>query len=137
MSKKQNNKQRPARDLPPVDFCNWWNPTGIDELSGAAIGGHPDAERMWARKDPGRWNRREYGVNANLAWLCDNYYQEYTRWVEAGRPKTKPFVSLALTTEQQSKAWKVIGDILRGAAKPMPAGDDAIDFTTRKDYNNE
>jgi hypothetical protein len=139
MKKKQNNnnKQRPALDLPPAAFCDWWNPTGREQPSGADIGGHPDAERVWARKDPGCWNRRTYGINANLAWLCDNYRQEYFRWREAGRPKMEPFVSLALTTQEQAKRWKEIGGILRGAAKPIPAADDAIDFTTRKDYNNE
>lgn len=120
MKKKQNNKQRPANDLPPAAFCDWWNPTGRDVISGADIGGHPDAERVWARKDPGRWSRRTYGVNANLAWLCEPYYQEYTRWVEAGRPKMPPFVSLAATVERQKQFWHEVSVELRAIIKPVP-----------------
>lgn len=120
MKKKQNNKQRPANDLPPVAFCEWWNPTGRDEISGADIGGHPDAERVWARKEPGRWHRRTYGTNANLAWLCEPYYQEYTRWVEAGKPKAEPFVSLAASMERVKQFWHGLASELSAIVKPVP-----------------
>ena len=118
--------------MPPTAFLEWWNPTGTDEPSGASIGGHPDAERVWARKDPGRWTRRTYGINAVLAWTCQCYRDEYERWIDAEQPEREPFVSIAATLEQQYELMKKLKAILKGAAKPMPKEDnDAIDFHTR------
>ena len=109
-------------DLPPTDFLTWWNPTGTDEESGAHKGGHPDAQRLWARKDPGRWTRRTYGVNANHAWLAAPYRNEYLAWVQAGKPaRAEEFVSLALPTEEQRARWAHVaalvslGDIFEGS----------------------
>jgi hypothetical protein len=120
MSKKKQRETAPAEG-PPDDFCKWWNPSGTDELSGASIGGHPEAERIWARKDPGRWLRRRYGIDARRAWLAQPYRSEYNAWVEAGRPETEePFVSIALPLAEQVQRWKEIRLKLAQIAKPMP-----------------
>jgi hypothetical protein len=107
---EQPSRRKP--DLPTDEFCDWWNPSGVEEPSGASMGGHPDAERTWARKDPGRWTRRTYGINANLAWLSDVYRREYQRWLDAGKPEREKFVSLALTLKEQHEHWEEIDHIL-------------------------
>ena len=61
MPKKKTTKRTSPREAPDA-FCEWWNPSGTEEPSGANIGGHPDAKRVWARKDAGRWTRRIYGT---------------------------------------------------------------------------
>lgn len=99
----ENKPKYRKPDLPTEDFLTWWNPTGADELSGASIGGHPDSSRVWARKDPGRWTRRTYGVAGTHAWLAQHYRDEYHAWINAGRPEREPFVSLALPLEEQHK----------------------------------
>jgi hypothetical protein len=117
--KKHKTTSKPA-EPPPDDFCDWWNPSGTDALSGAHIGGHPDAERIWARKDPGRFVRRTYGVNAVHAWQADNYRQEYLIWVATGRPAREPFVSMALPMPEQRKRWEEIKTTVALVGKPMP-----------------
>jgi hypothetical protein len=122
MSKKQP-KERPPSQQPPDDFCEWWNPTRRDEPSGADVGGHPDAERVWARKDPGRWVRRTYGINAVLAWQAEPYRQEYLRWVDADRPEREPFVSIAAPLEKQRAFYRGLKATIDQIAKPMPKED--------------
>jgi hypothetical protein len=122
MKKKQqddNNDEAPAKALPPADFCNWWNPTGTEAISGAHIGGHTDADRVWARKDPGKWTRRRYGINATEAWECRPYRDEYQRWVDADRPECEPFVSLAATLDKQGEFWRGLTGTLAEIGKRM------------------
>jgi len=55
---------------------------------------------MWARKDPGRWCRRAFGIKADNAWLCQCYQDEYNAWIQAGRPeRAEPFISLCVPRE--------------------------------------
>lgn len=126
MRKRRRNDEEPPRrrdTVAPDDFCEWWNPTGILEPSGASVGGHQDAERVWARKDPGRWVRRTYGITATIAWVCENYRREYYRWVDAERPADEPFVSIAATLEQQHAHYKTLHALLAQIGKPMPKED--------------
>ena len=111
--KQQQEPRKPQRDAPD-DFCEWWNPSGIDQPSGAARGGHPDAKRVWARKDAGRWTRRIYGLTAAQAWLVERYQKQYEAWVDAGRPEQPQgpfvaFVSIAASVERQQELWREMG----------------------------
>jgi hypothetical protein len=119
--KKQDDDEKPTgKALPPIAFLDWWNPTAIDETSGASIGGHPDAERVWARKDPGRWSRRTYGINAMLAWDCASYRDEYHSWKDIGCPAREPFVSICATLERVAEFAKGLKATLAQVGKPMP-----------------
>jgi hypothetical protein len=126
MKKKQqsNNHKPKPKDHPTDDFCEWWNPTGVDEPSGAAIGGHPEAKRVHARKDPGRWVRHTYGITAVLAWQCRIYRDEYQRWVDAGKPEREPYVSIAAPLERHRELARELSAIVRRIGKPMPEEDD-------------
>jgi hypothetical protein len=136
MRKKKNNNEEPQKyeGGPTDDFCEWWNPTGTDALSGASIGGHPDAERVWARPEShGRFARRHYGITAALAWTCAAYRDEYREWVRLGRPERNPFVSMAATTKKQGEFWHSVAGMLPRVGKRMPAtevedNDDPIPF---------
>ena len=120
MTKKKTTKRTTSREAPD-DFCEWWNPSGTEEPSGANIGGHPDAKRVWARKDVGKWERRIYGITAANAWLVLRYQQEYHAWKDAGRPESKePFVSLASPVQNQREFWRGLAAKLKEAAKPVP-----------------
>jgi hypothetical protein len=123
MKKKQQTRQ-PQRQAPD-DFCEWWNPSGREKDSGADIGGHPDAKRVWARKDSGRWTHRTYGITAAGAWQVDSCRKEYWAWVDANRPKSVkgPFVSLAATLAQQGEFWTGLKTTLAQIVKPMPKED--------------
>jgi hypothetical protein len=123
MRRRKSKVEREANapgNLPPVDFMDWWSVTGVHEPSGASVGGHPDAERVWARKDPGRWNRRTYGINANKAWHVASYRAEYSRWLDADRPQTEPFVSICKTAEEQVAFAKELKATLAQIGKPVP-----------------
>lgn len=127
MKKRKTKVEREANhpgNLPPIDFCDWWSPTGIQEPSGASVGGHPDAERVWARKDPGRWSRRVYGINANKAWLVGSIRAEYLRWVDADRPQQEPFVSICATAERQAEFAREVKALLAEIGKKMPGSPD-------------
>jgi hypothetical protein len=123
MRKKKVNEEEEPRTRPPDAFCEWWNPSGTDAISGASIGGHPEAERVWARKDPGRFARRTYGINAVLAWTTVMYREEYLRWIDADRPEQEPFVSMCMTLEQQKAFYKQLSGTLAQIGKPMPTED--------------
>ncbi len=117
---------------PPTEFVMWWSPDGTDQESGADVGGHPDARRIWARKDPGRWTRRTYGTTARIAWNAQMYRSEYLRWIEAGRPEREEFISLAASTERQKQFWHDLKPVISKIGKPMPepqlADSDAKEF---------
>lgn len=87
---------------PPSAFIGWWMPHGHIEPSGASIGGHLQAKRVWARKDPGAWERRTYGFEAEIAWNMAGYRAEFEAWVTAGSPAPEEeFVSIALPRDEQ------------------------------------
>ena len=121
---------------PPDDFCNWWYPSRRDHESGADIGGHPEAERVWARKDPGRWVRRTYGTTARIAWNTARIRGQYERWVELGRPKRKEFISLAATRARQFQFWKDLMPIYQwcfvGKSIPKAELDPLVEELMRK-----
>lgn len=105
---------------PPAEFMAWWNPFGIDQESGASAGGHPEAERIWARKDPGRWVHRTYGIPARIAWNTNPYRQEYLAWVAIGRPEGEPFVGIVASIEKQKAFWKELKPIIAKIGKEVP-----------------
>lgn len=123
MSRTKQKEKAPA-DSPPDEFCAWWNPTGTQQPSGADVGGHPDARRVWARKDPGRWTRRTYGLNAITAWQCQCYRSEFNAWIGADRPEGEPFVSLAATLERQGEMWREMKSTLAKIGKKVPSTDE-------------
>lgn len=108
---------------PPAEFCEWWNPSRRDKESGADIGGHPEAERVWARKDPGRWVHRTYGSNARVAWNGEQYRNEYFRWIMAGRPEREECRMIAASLHVQKASWSKLKGILSRIGKPFPKPD--------------
>jgi hypothetical protein len=116
---KPKLKPKPREEV-PSGFRQWWEPWGVDKDSGASVGGHPDAYRVWARKDPGRWRRRHYGVLTPIAWITALYRDEYERWVDAGRPERENFISLAASLERQKQFWRDLKPIIERIGKPMP-----------------
>jgi len=91
---------------PPQDFIQWWEPYMIDPESGAHVGGHPDARRIWARKDEHGWVRRTYGTPARTAYATSIYAGEYDAWRAIGSPRRlKDFVSIAAPYEKQQQFW--------------------------------
>jgi hypothetical protein len=106
---------------PSPSFRGWWEPNNVDSISGAHVGGHPDAKRFWARKDPGRWVRRIYGIPTEKAWNSANYVLEFTAWQQAGSPEPETsFVSIAATWERQKRFWSELRPIIKQIGKPMP-----------------
>jgi hypothetical protein len=98
---------------PPEDFEKWWNPRDTEDESGASVGGHPDAFRLFARKDPGRWVRQSFGTTADIAWNIALYREEYDAWVAAGKPQPdEEYVSIALSREEQQKRFAVIAAVV-------------------------
>lgn len=107
-------------DEPPENFCEWWNPYKRDTESGADVGGHPDAERVWARKDPGRWVHRTYGTNARIAWNTQRYRSEWSRWREIGSPERDDCMMIAATYEVQKQFWSDIKGAVNQIGKNPP-----------------
>jgi hypothetical protein len=106
---------------PIPTFCAWWEPSGVDPENGASVGGHPDAWRIWARKDPGRWIRRRYGIETVIAWNAASYVKEFDAWQNAGSPEPdEPFISLAASLERQKQFWADLKPIIDQIGKPMP-----------------
>lgn len=123
MKRKKQEEER-SHGGAPDDFCEWWYPNRTDEITGAAVGGHPDARRVWARRDGGHWTRRTYGTTANTAWQCAIYRDEYREWIDNGRPpRRQEFVSNAATLQQQKEFWGSVKSKLALVAKPMPVED--------------
>ena len=91
---------------PPADFLQWWEPSGTDEESGASIGGHSDAERVWARHDPGKWARTTIGITAREAWNTWIYRDEYETWISRGRQPRAEFRSMAASLGRQQQFWQ-------------------------------
>lgn len=94
---------------PPATFIGWWEPSEVDEESGASVGGQPEAKRVWARKDQGGWNRRTYGVGHELAWNVADIRASYQAWVDAGSPVPfEPFVSKAVPLAEMHSRMSLI-----------------------------
>jgi hypothetical protein len=91
------------------------------------MGGHPDARRVWARKEPGRWNRRTYGTIARIAWQAEVYVNEFYAWKEAGCPEREPFTSLAVSLPRLELRMRVIKGNLAQVAKPVPSEDKSVE----------
>jgi hypothetical protein len=111
---------------PPADFISWWEPAGKDRDSGADVGGHPEAERIWARKDPGRWFHDTYGTNTRIAWNTTIFREEYLAWIEIGRPTKESFIGIAAPIAKQKEFWQGLKSIL-GQIGKMPKLLETID----------
>jgi hypothetical protein len=70
---------------PSKDFCRWWEPDGINSVSGAETGGHPEALRKCVQPETGeaRW----YGINSINAFNCERYRKEFVQWIKDGFPE--------------------------------------------------
>lgn len=103
----------------------------IDRESGAHIGGHPDARRIWARKDDGRWVQRTYGTGARIAFNSRCYVEEYEAWKAVGSPRRiKDFMSDAAPYVKQQRSWRDLKAIIGKIGKKIPsitAGDVALE----------
>lgn len=102
------NKSEPKKKeiIVPRDFVHWWEPWGNDQITGASIGGHPDAERLWARPEvEGGYARRLFGTKTKQAWMSACYRNEYEEWRQLGCPERTDFVSLAASVERQDAFW--------------------------------
>lgn len=92
---------------PSMTFTGWWQPFEFDPVSGAHVGGHPDAYRRWSRKDGGGWKHRWYGISTVDAWNVAQYVEEFNAWQEIGSPeKAEEFISISATKERQIQYWK-------------------------------
>jgi hypothetical protein len=132
--KPKTDESEPVRKSgAPTEFCAWWYPDGEQEVSGASVGGHPDAARMWARKDPGRWTRRAYGCSADTAWQCDRYRKQFYAWKDAGSPEHEPFVSVAVPLSEMKVKVDALKEIVSKIGKPIPEDDNVqpIEFQIR------
>jgi hypothetical protein len=97
-------------EQPPKKFVAWFEPNRIDKESGASVGGHPDAYRIWARQDQGQWRRKRYGMTAEVAWNTKRLREQFER-----RPANEPpFISVALPLAKQQPP-----DVSH-LCKPMP-----------------
>ena len=106
---------------PSMAFRNWWEPDGFDPVSGAHQGGHPEAHRQWARKDPDGWKRRWFGVSCVDAWNTTQYVEEFDAWTQAGSPdREEPFVSVSATMERQKQLFAGLKSIIDKIGKKMP-----------------
>jgi hypothetical protein len=91
----------------PSDFRTWWEPYDVELPSGAHVGGHQNARRVWSQYRNGRWIRRTYGIHAYVAWLCQIYRSEFEEWKAAGYPeRAEQFVSVCATPERVTQFWR-------------------------------
>lgn len=105
-SREQTEDQPQPGRAAPDDFCAWWYPTGTDELTGASVGGHPDAIRVWARPMKAGFLHKTMGTNANVAWFVQEYRDQFLEWKSIGSPEpSKPFVSEALPLVEGAKRF--------------------------------
>jgi hypothetical protein len=110
---------------PPHNFLEWWYPTRRDPESGADIGGHEEAERVWAKKTQWGWLRRTYGTTARIAWNSQHHRSTYETWVSIGRPEKEPFISLCASNERQLQYYRDLMPIYQWCfvGKSMPKED--------------
>jgi hypothetical protein len=103
----------------PPEFSDWWYPTNVDPKTGVSIGGHPEASRIWARPCPDGYERRRYGITAQLAWNCQAYRIEYDEWLLMGSPPLT-FESYSLPLSEQKKRWAEVTALLRKIGRVAP-----------------
>jgi hypothetical protein len=112
---------------PPAEFISWWSPFDIDQESGASVGGHPDAIRVHARKEPGRWTRKIYGVPLRVAWNTACYVNEFEAWKSAGSPEpVKETICIQSTIEEQLGFWRGLKSIVDRIGRKMPKIDPGL-----------
>lgn len=121
---------------PSMRFRAWWEPSERDSISGADVGGHPEARRQWSQKHPDGYVHNWYGTGAEAAYNCAPYREEYEAWILAGRPeKPVPFVSICATPQEVQKFWHDLKDVVANIDKKMPKvskGDVALEETSPK-----
>ncbi len=106
---------------PSMAFTKWWTPVDFDEVSGAHIGGHPNAYRKWARKTDDGWRHKHYGVSVGDAWNSACYVEEFDAWQSAGSPEqSEPFTSVAVSIERHKEFWRGLRSTLAKIGKKMP-----------------
>lgn len=106
---------------PIPTFVAWFEPTGVDPITGASVGGRPEARRIWARKDAGGYTRRYYGLPTLVAWNTGYVIKAFDAWTSAGSPEPdEPFISIAATLEAQQRLWQELKPIIAEIGKPMP-----------------
>jgi len=106
---------------PIPTFVAWWEPTDRDKVSGASIGGRPEARRVWARRDEDRWRRHWYGLPTLIAWNTSYVLQAFEAWQQAGSPEPdEPFVSIAASSKAQAQHWRDLKPLIMQIGKPMP-----------------
>jgi hypothetical protein len=108
---------------PSPAFVGWWQPDSRDPVSGADVGGHREARRRWARKDPGKYVHQWYGLTAESAYNTSKYREEFDAWVAAGSPEREPFVSIAAPLSRQKRFWRELKPVIAQISKPMPKVD--------------
>jgi hypothetical protein len=114
-------EQKRWHSHPTQAFKGWWEPESTDPVSGASIGGHEHARRIWSRKDPGAWKHKWYGTSTLDAWNCASYVQEFDAWERAGSPPNpEPFVSIAAPYETQKAFWPTLRKLISQIGKPIP-----------------
>lgn len=106
---------------PSQDFLSWWEPFDTEQESGASLGGHPDASRIWARRDAHGWKRRRYGISAENAWNSAEFFNQFDAWRLSGRPeRPEEFVSIAAPLERQREFWSSLKKLIFGSVKKFP-----------------
>ncbi len=105
---------------PSQSFIRWFEPHSIDPESGASVGGHTEANRIWARKDSDGWMRRNYGISTVNAWNTARIIEEFDAWQEIGSPEGEPLISVAAPLDQQLNFWRGLKDTISKIGKKMP-----------------
>ena len=88
---------------PSAAFTAWFEPFEFDQTTGAHIGGHREASRIWSRKQPdGSHQRHRYGISTLNAWNISRITAEFTAWSQLGSPdQPQPFISLCAPLSTQ------------------------------------
>ena len=122
-------EERRWHSHPTLAFVGWFEPDSTDPVSSVSVGGHPDARRRWARKDPGVWKHKWYGTSTLDAWNSAYYVEQFDAWQRLGSPESEPFVSIAAPYERQQRFFSELKHIISLIGKPMPKPE-------VKDYDN-
>lgn len=71
-----------------ASFKTWWNTYSTDSVTGAGVGGQPDARRRWAQPiGNGKWAKRYYGEIAERAFKAKGYHHWWSQWKLDGEPR--------------------------------------------------
>ena len=108
----RHSDDKPKQEI-PVRFRQWWEPWGHCKVTGASIGGHPEAYRLWARPEKQGYSHRHYGIETRKAWIMQRFRDEYDAWVRVGMPnRPQDFISISGSVEKQGEFWKGIKTIM-------------------------